>query len=185
MARQAKQPKVISLRNPEHRRLVEQGLAKRCDRRTKWGNPFVTGRDGTRDEVIAKHKAWLAANFTDEEIAKELRGWDLACWCAPLSCHCDELLRRANQVPQPSGPYCIHASKFDQALGQDVHRYAGLHAHNDIGPGSLFWALANDPRIQRFASQDDALRFLHQVVELPCSSLPVQYGDLTLDLEQA
>ena len=89
-------PRVISLRNPEHRRLLERGLAKRCDRATKWGNPFKTGRDGTRDEVIAKYKVWLAAKFTDIEIAAELRGWDLACWCAPRSCHCAELLRRAN-----------------------------------------------------------------------------------------
>ena len=186
MAKQAKQPKVINLRNPEHRRLVEQGLAKRCDRRTKWGNPFVTGRDGTRDEVIAKHKAWLADNFSDEDLA-ELRGWDLACWCAPLPCHCDELLRRANQAPQASGPYCIQASKFDEGLRQDVRRYAALYDkdHDAIDPNSPFWALANDPRIVRFASQNDALRFLHQVVKLPCSSLPVQCGDLTLDLEQA
>ena len=185
MARQAKQPKVINLRNPEHRRLVQQGLAKRADRQTKWGNPFVTGRDGTRDEVIAKHKAWLADNFSDEDLA-ELRGWDLACWCAPLSCHCDELLRRANQAPQASGPYCIHASKFDEGLGQDVHRYAGLYDSDrgDIDPGAPFWALTNDTRIVRFASQKDALRFLHQVLEIPCSSFPVQYGDLTLDLEQ-
>src|SRR4051794_17127713 len=24
-----------------------------------WGNPFVIGRDGTRDEVIAKYEAWV------------------------------------------------------------------------------------------------------------------------------
>ena len=185
IAEQAKQPKVLNLRNPEHRRLVQQGLAKRADRQTKWGNLFVIGRDGTRDEVIAKHKAWLADNFSDEDLAKELRGWHLACWCAPLPCHCDELLRRANQAPQAFGLYCIQASKFDESLAQDVQHYAGLHDHDNIDPGSLCWTLANDPRIQRFASQDDALRFLHQVVELPCSSVPVQYGDLTITLEQA
>jgi hypothetical protein len=25
--------------------------------RQKWGNPFAIGRDGTRDEVIAKYRA--------------------------------------------------------------------------------------------------------------------------------
>jgi hypothetical protein len=25
----------------------------------KWGNPFVIGRDGSRDEVIAKYRAWI------------------------------------------------------------------------------------------------------------------------------
>jgi Domain of unknown function (DUF4326) len=28
-------------------------------RPSKWGNPFVIGRDGTRDEVIAKYRAWI------------------------------------------------------------------------------------------------------------------------------
>ena len=89
-------PRVISLRNPDDRRRVELGLAKRADRRTKWGNPFIRGKDGTRDEVIAKHRAWQATHFSDADL-EELRGWDLACWCAPLSCHCDILLERANR----------------------------------------------------------------------------------------
>ncbi|MGA9843355.1 MAG: DUF4326 domain-containing protein [Nitrososphaeraceae archaeon] len=28
----------------------------------RWGNPFVVGKNGTREEVIAKHKAWLLEN---------------------------------------------------------------------------------------------------------------------------
>ncbi len=24
-----------------------------------WGNPFVIGRDGTREQVIAKYRTWL------------------------------------------------------------------------------------------------------------------------------
>lgn len=26
----------------------------------KWGNPFVIGRDGSREEVIAKYRAWVS-----------------------------------------------------------------------------------------------------------------------------
>jgi hypothetical protein len=29
-------------------------------RPSKWGIPFVLGRDGSRDEVIAKYRAWIA-----------------------------------------------------------------------------------------------------------------------------
>ena len=29
-------------------------------RGSKWGNPFVIGRDGDRATVIAKHEWWLA-----------------------------------------------------------------------------------------------------------------------------
>ena len=28
-------------------------------RPSKWGNPFVIGRDGARDEVVAKYRAWI------------------------------------------------------------------------------------------------------------------------------
>ena len=28
-------------------------------RPSKWGNPFVIGRDGTREEVIAKYRDWI------------------------------------------------------------------------------------------------------------------------------
>ena len=28
-------------------------------RPSKWGNPFAIGRDGSRDEVIAKYRAWI------------------------------------------------------------------------------------------------------------------------------
>ena len=89
-------PRVLNMRIPAHRRLVALGLAKRCDRATKWGNPFRIGRDGTRAQVIEKHKAYLDANFSDADF-EELRGWDVACWCWPEPCHCDEIVRRANR----------------------------------------------------------------------------------------
>ena len=28
-------------------------------RPSKWGNPFVVGKDGTREEVIGKYKKWI------------------------------------------------------------------------------------------------------------------------------
>ena len=89
-------PRVLNMRIPEHRRRVALGLARRADRATKWGNPFIIGKDGTRAEVIEKHKAYLDDNFTDEDFA-ELTGWDLGCWCWPKPCHCDELILRANR----------------------------------------------------------------------------------------
>lgn len=66
-------------------------------RPSKWGNPFVIGRDGDRDEVIAKYLAWLLAR--PEKIAEaklELRGKDLVCFCAPQRCHGDVLSEIAN-----------------------------------------------------------------------------------------
>ena len=65
-----------------------------------FGNPFVIGKDGTREEVIAKYRDWLLAQ--PELIAQlgELRGKTLACWCAPKPCHADVLLELANQEIQ-------------------------------------------------------------------------------------
>lgn len=66
-------------------------------RPTKWGNPFIIGRDGTREEVIAKYADWLDGMMYNGLLdLDELQGKDLVCWCAPLPCHADILLEMAN-----------------------------------------------------------------------------------------
>lgn len=71
-------------------------------RPSKWGNPFVIGKDGTREEVIAKYRTWLLAQPAKVEAAKrELAGKDLVCFCAPKGCHGDVLLEVANAPDQP------------------------------------------------------------------------------------
>ena len=59
-------------------------------------NPFVLGRDGSRDEVIAKYRAWIVTQPALMSALHELRGKDLICWCAPESCHADVLAELAN-----------------------------------------------------------------------------------------
>lgn len=65
-------------------------------RPSKWGNPFQIGRDGTRAEVIAKHRAWLCDQPQLMAALPELRERDLVCWCAPAACHGDTLKELAN-----------------------------------------------------------------------------------------
>ena len=65
-------------------------------RPSKWGNPFVTGRDGSRDDVVAKYRAYLLGNADLVAALPELRGKDLVCWCAPCACHGDVLKELAN-----------------------------------------------------------------------------------------
>ena len=68
------------------------------DRSTRWGNPYRIGRDGTREEVIAKYRAderFRTARFV-AMVKSELRGKILGCWCAPLPCHGDVLAEIAN-----------------------------------------------------------------------------------------
>lgn len=69
-----------------------------CTRPGYWGNPFRVGRDGTRDQVIAKHRAWFLSQPAMVLKAKlQLRGKRLGCICHPLSCHCDVLAEVADE----------------------------------------------------------------------------------------
>ena len=81
----------------EHAQAV--GNTVLIDRRTKWGNPFRLGADGSRGEVIARYRADLWRRIRAGEIAledlAELDGCWLACWCEPLPCHGDVLARAA------------------------------------------------------------------------------------------
>jgi hypothetical protein len=65
-------------------------------RPSKWGNPFVIDRDGTRDDVIARYEAWLLEQPELLAALPELAGKTLGCWCAPHACHGDVLARLAN-----------------------------------------------------------------------------------------
>jgi hypothetical protein len=60
-------------------------------RPSKWGNPFTIGRDGTRDEVIEKYRAWIKTQPDLLAAIPELSGKVLACYCKPLACHGDVL----------------------------------------------------------------------------------------------
>jgi hypothetical protein len=66
-------------------------------RPSKWGNPFIIGKDGTRTAVIDKYKNWIM-NQPEllNDIKKELKGKDLVCYCSPKKCHGDILLEIAN-----------------------------------------------------------------------------------------
>ena len=66
-------------------------------RPSKWGNPFVIGKDGTRQEVVQKYKDYILSNESLLSQIHELRGKDLVCFCAPQQCHGDVLIELANQ----------------------------------------------------------------------------------------
>lgn len=62
-----------------------------------WGNPFIIGKDGTREEVIEKYRNWILNNEYLMSRLHELKGKTLGCWCAPKACHGDVLLELANK----------------------------------------------------------------------------------------
>ena len=60
-------------------------------RGSKWGNPFIIGRDGTRQDVVEKYAVWICDNPLLLDRLPELKGKDLVCFCSPLLCHGDVL----------------------------------------------------------------------------------------------
>jgi len=74
-------------------------------RPTKWGNPFQVGDLSDRgmllktpSMVVEAYRRYLVANpDLARQVQRDLRGRDLACWCAPdAPCHADVLLEVAN-----------------------------------------------------------------------------------------
>jgi hypothetical protein len=67
-------------------------------RGSPYGNPFVIGQDGNRNQVCDKFRDYLEM---DRELLKrvkrDLRGKDLVCFCKPRRCHGDLLLEIANK----------------------------------------------------------------------------------------
>jgi hypothetical protein len=62
-------------------------------RPSKWGNPYTVEAHG-RKRAIALYRLHLKRAGLD---IRELRGRNLACWCAPAElCHADTLLTLAN-----------------------------------------------------------------------------------------
>lgn len=66
-------------------------------RPSKWGNSFVIGKDGTREEVVEKYKQWILKQPKLLADLKELKGKTLACWCSPQLCHGDVLIELVNK----------------------------------------------------------------------------------------
>lgn len=66
-------------------------------RPSKWGNPFEIGKDGTREQVIAKYREYILSSPHLLRALPELKGKVLACWCSPKPCHADVLVEMANK----------------------------------------------------------------------------------------
>lgn len=63
-----------------------------------WGNPYVIGKDGNREEVIAKYREYLMKDSFLLSRIKELKGKVLGCYCSPLPCHAEILAEIANET---------------------------------------------------------------------------------------
>ena len=75
-----------------------QGLAVRVDRGTRYGNPFVLGEDGDRNEVCDAYRLhYLPHKPSIAERAGDLVGKVLVCHCYPERCHAESLVKLARE----------------------------------------------------------------------------------------
>lgn len=112
------------------------------------GNPFIIGRDGTREEVIAKYRVWLWTEIKKrgkvyDELMRLLKLSEqgdviLVCYCAPLPCHGDVIVkaiewlkaqqRRTNILRQD--PPCLECArgwcKASEGTGGICHFLPGV-----------------------------------------------------------
>ncbi len=73
-------------------------------RPSKWGNPFLIGRDGTREEVVEKFIDYFieqieVGNIKTDEL-KQLHGKRLGCFCSPKPCHGDIIAHYVEELCQ-------------------------------------------------------------------------------------
>lgn len=57
----------------------------------KWGNPFFIGRDGSRVEVVRRHRWWLMEQLHLLIQLPELKNKRVGCYCCPKLCHVNNL----------------------------------------------------------------------------------------------
>ncbi len=80
--------------NKHHRNAP--GDAVYIGRGSRWGNPFVIGADGDRDAVCDRFEREVLPTLDIEP----LRGKGMVCFCAPLRCHGDSILKALNREPE-------------------------------------------------------------------------------------
>ena len=94
--------RIVNIRNYiRNNKCTEVYIGRQCGGflKSPLSNQFKIGRDGDREQVIAKYKIWLWNQYQkeDSEARKELnrlcalcrQGIDivLMCWCVPQMCH--------------------------------------------------------------------------------------------------
>lgn len=86
--------------------LHASSYTKYIGRGSRFGNPYLIGPDGTREDVVVKHKKDFDNNpKLREAVWNELKGETLGCFCKPLACHGDtyveyikERMRKNNEI---------------------------------------------------------------------------------------
>ena len=89
----SRKTKLINYRtyNLDHSKVIP------IDRRSIFGNPFKIDEYNTREDVVSAYEEWFyeqithSSKFQDE--VDKLKGKTLGCWCTPLPCHGDVIIK--------------------------------------------------------------------------------------------
>jgi len=82
--------KVVNLRKEKYDVYIGRG--------SKWGNPFVIGQDGNRQEVIEKYRQYILNKPKLLKCLPELADKTLGCFCKPKTCHGDVLVELYEKI---------------------------------------------------------------------------------------
>ena len=77
-----------------HRPAAEDELF--VGRPSKWGNPYKLNFY-SRDEAIKKYEQYINRSDLKNQL-HELDGLKLFCFCAPMPCHADVLIRKSKNM---------------------------------------------------------------------------------------
>jgi hypothetical protein len=69
----------------------DNDLYVQVDRWSDWGNPYLIGQDGDRDQVIESYQIYFGRKFGLQNKLHSLKGKALGCHCYPERCHGDHL----------------------------------------------------------------------------------------------
>lgn len=75
---------------------VDTPTSRYIGRPSIFGNPFPLHNENDREAVLQKYIEYfnrrIDSDIDFKKAVESLRGFDLACWCAPRLCHGDVIL---------------------------------------------------------------------------------------------
>ena len=85
-------------------RAVRRAKDQRCHKRSVYANPYIVGKDGTREWCLAtyedlwRHRLASVSGQHWRSLLLALEGKRLGCWCAPKRCHGDVLVKLIEEI---------------------------------------------------------------------------------------
>ena len=84
------QTKVVNIKKEPYQYYIGRG--------SKYGNPFKIDENNTREDVIVKYEHYIRNNEQLMNDIQELNGLVLGCYCKPLSCHGDVIIKIIGEI---------------------------------------------------------------------------------------